>query len=281
MKKETSMRTQDLAVAIAAVACWLVPGAAGAQVAVMSPAVEEREVRPGEQYHGTIVVQNTTAEPQEARIYQTDYRFVADSGTHYDEPGGQQRSNARWISFSPSRLVIPPRAQAIVTYRVDVPSAPASALAGTYWSIIMAQAVPKGSRESTAPAGAKREVRVGIQTTIRYAVQLVTHIAGSGSSRAEFVRPQVITKAGGAKALTFAFANTGERAYRPQLRLELYSEQGGLVGTVTSTRGLLYPGTSVRQEFDLGAVRPGRYKALVIADTGLDDVFAAQYTLTF
>lgn len=274
------MRTRYLAAAVT-VACALLPGPARAQVAVMSPAVEERVAKPGEEYRGTIVVLNTTAEPQEAKVYQTDYRFVADSGTHYDEPGGQPRSNAPWISFSPSRLMIPPGARALVTYTVAVPPASGRALAGTHWSIIMVEALSKGSAESTAPAPAKRQVRVGIQSTVRYATQIATHVAGGGSTLAEFAAPLVLKKSATAKALTFTFANVGERAYRPELRLELYSEQGGLVGTFTSTRGLLYPGTSVRQEFDLGSVRPGRYKALVIADTGLDDVFGAQYTLAF
>ena len=48
-----------------------------------------------------------------------------------------------------------------------------------------------------------------------------------------------------------------------------------------SERGLLYPGTSLRQEFRLGTLAAGTYKALVVVDTGGDQVFGGQFTLQF
>ena len=61
----------------------------------------------------------------------------------------------------------------------------------------------------------------------------------------------------------------------------MYDANGALRAKAKQSRGLLYPGTSLRQHFDLGALPAGTYKAVVFADTGEDSVFATQYTITF
>ena len=75
--------------------------------------------------------------------------------------------------------------------------------------------------------------------------------------------------------------NDGERAYRPALWIEVYDEQGTMRANARQERGLLYPGTSLKQTFALGRLAPGTYRAIVFADSGEDAVFAQQYTLRF
>jgi hypothetical protein len=73
--------------------------------------------------------------------------------------------------------------------------------------------------------------------------------------------------------------NTGEQADRLELRVELFDAEGAPAGRLTSTRGLVYPGSSIHQRFDLGQLAPGTYRALLVVDTGSDDVFGAEYTI--
>ena len=61
--------------------------------------------------------------------------------------------------------------------------------------------------------------------------------------------------------------------------MEVYDAQGGLKAKADQTRGLLYPGTSLHQHFELGKLPPGTYKAVIFADTGEDSVFATQFTI--
>ena len=75
--------------------------------------------------------------------------------------------------------------------------------------------------------------------------------------------------------------NVGERAYRPTLWIEVYDPSGALKASARQERGLLYPGTSLRQTFALGKLTPGQYRAVVFADSGEDAVFASQFTLKF
>jgi P pilus assembly chaperone PapD len=249
-------------------AALLLPAAAAAQVSVVSSTLEERAATPGEQYTGTIRVRNTSSAPQLARVYQTDYRFLADGQTFYDQAGSSARSNAGWVTFSPSRLTLAPGEEATVSYTVKVPQADPR---GSYWSVVMVETVDEGR------AAAVRAGRVGIEPTIRYAVQLATHV-GQAQRRIALEGARV-SREQGAPALAVNVVNTGEQADRLDLRVELFDAEGAPAGRLTSTRGLVYPGSSIHQRFDLGQLAPGTYRALLVVDTGSDDVFGAEYTI--
>ncbi|HXD22472.1 MAG TPA: hypothetical protein VN613_03870 [Gemmatimonadaceae bacterium] len=261
--------------ALTAVVLAAAPVAARAQIAVLSSTVVERTAAPGEKYEGTIIVSNPSAQPQVARIYQTDYRFASDGTAHYDEPGSTARSNASWITPQASRIVIPANSQVAVPYAVAVPLG--DSLRGTYWSLIMVEGTP--AEPGPGAGGAKPTVAIG--AVMRYAVQLATHIRNSGSRTVEFTSPGASKTVTGGAVLDVDMTDTGERGFRPTLWVEVYDAQGALKAKVKQTRGLLYPGTSLHQHFDLGALPSGTYKAVVFADTGEDAVFATQYTVNY
>jgi hypothetical protein len=107
-----------------------------AQVSVIGELSQDKEAKPGETYSGVIIVRNDTNEPQEAKVYQTDYTFQCDGTNNYGDPGMLPRSNARWVAFSPSYLTLPALATMAVNYTVTVPKDTAGRkLIGTYWSI--------------------------------------------------------------------------------------------------------------------------------------------------
>jgi hypothetical protein len=89
------------------------------------------------------------------------------------------------------------------------------------------------------------------------------------------------TSASHDRVLSLVVGNTGERALRPLVSLELYAGNGRVVATRKTQRGLIYPGSSVRQEFVLTGVPAGAYRALIQVDAGEDDVFALQSDVKF
>lgn len=258
-----------------ALLAFATPGAA--QIALVSESVVEQAASPGDTYEGRVVLLNTSKTAQEAKIYQTDYQFFADGRNNFGTPGSTPRSNARWITFTPARLSLAPGARATVTYRVSVPGN--LPLKGSYWSMLMIETIPTESAESSS--GAPREIRVGLQSKIRYGTQLVTNIGATGSSAIRFDSVKVTAGARGERGVSFDFVNTGERAHRLAISLQLYSPAGQLLKTMEQKRGLVYPGTSARQSFDLGSIPAGTYKALIVADAGGDEMFGGQYTLRF
>jgi hypothetical protein len=254
---------------------------ARAQISVVGNSVMEAQARPGERYSGVIVLRNDTAEPQEAKVYQTDYEAHADGATIYGQPGSGRRSNARWIDFSPSYVKIPAGQRAEVRYTVTVPQSGSAQLTGSYWSMIMVEGIPHGSAESVRRAPGAKKVQVAVVSRIRYAVQVVTHIGDGGPGKVQFAEAKVLADKSGHKTLQFDVVNTGERAYRPAIALELYSDSGKQVRALKQVREITYPGSSLRQSFDLAVLPAGTYKALVVVDAGGSDVFGAQLKLKF
>ena len=275
LRRSVTTLAGALAAGLAAALAVAAPVVACAQIAVLSSTVEEKIAAPGEKYSGAIVVSNPSAQPQIARIYQTDYRFASDGTAHYDEPGTTTRSNAPWITPQASRIVIPAHSQVSVPYSIVVPTA--DSLRGTYWSMIMVEGVPV----EPAPSSANAKPAVAIGAVMRYAIQLATHIRNTGTRTVQFASPSAVKAANGSASLDIDMTDTGERAFRPTLWVEVYDAQGALKAKAKQTRGLLYPGTSLHQHFDLGMLPSGTYKAVIFADTGEDAVFATQYTINY
>ena len=245
-----------------------------AQIAVIGSTVEERVATAGENYVGTIVVRNLTATDQPVRIYQTDYLFFADGTSHFNDPGTSPRSNATWIEPTVRSLLVPPQSEMTVTYTVKVPAA--DSLNGTYWSAIMVEGAPN---EAGRSSGGRPQVGVG--SVMRYAVQVATHIKSTGSRKVSFANSRFLTNPDSTQSFELDVLNAGDRGYRPALWIEVYDQDGTLRASARQERGLLYPGTSLRQVFALGKLPPGTYRAIVFADSGEDAVFASQFTLRF
>jgi hypothetical protein len=249
------------------------PAVARAQISVLSNTVEERIAGPGERYTGTIIIANASSEPQTARIYQTDYVFAANGTSDFRDPGTTGRSNASWITPQMTRVVVPANGRVVVPYTVAVPQA--DSLRGTYWSTIMVEGAT-----AEAKAGDSRPA-VNLGSVVRYAIQVATHLQLTGTRAVKFIDAGVSRTQDGQASFDVDVQDVGERGYRPTLWVEIYDANGVLQAKAKQSRGLLYPGTSLRQHFALGKLAPGAYKAVLFADTGDEAVIAAQYNINY
>ncbi len=260
-----------------------------AGVSVIGELTREESVQPGEKFEGTIKLQNTGETTCEVNLYQTDYLFYADGGNVYGEPGSTVRSNAGWLSVSPKRLTIPPDEMALVHYSGQVPPVRKLAsvlsdvqvtespdLVGTYWSMVMVEPMPETGPEIGEDEPGK--VKFGIQTKVRYGIQIVTNIGDSGTPKIKFLDKRLI-KQEGRTILRLDIENTGERWLSPGVWVELYDGGGMQVGRFEGAKKRIYPNCSVRHEVELSGVARGKYKALVVVDNGDQYVFGAKYDL--
>lgn len=255
------------------------PHSAGAQISIIGELSQDQEAPAGGSYQGEITVRNDGTEPQEAKVYQTDYLFFSDGTNQYGEPGSAPRSNARWVRFSPSYIVIPPQSSTAVNYTVSVPAdSTGKNLIGTYWSMLMVEGIAPGSAES-ALTSKKKLAEMGVKQTLRYGIQIATTIAATGKKSVRFVDSKIIKGPKGAVALQVDLEDNGTLGIRPEVYAEIFNAKGESQGKFPGHRYRMYPGTSVRQAIDLGTLVPGTYKALVVVDAGGEDVFGAQYTL--
>lgn len=252
---------------------------ASAQVSVIGDLSQDREAQPGTTYDGTIIVKNDGTGPAEVKIYQTDYLFSCEGTSTYGDAGTNPRSNARWIQFSPSSAIIPPQSTQTVAYTVSVPAdAAIQQLVGTFWSMLMIEGITPGSPESNLAA---KKSGMGIRQTLRYGVQIATHISHTGTKSVKFLRVKLVTEKSGTPALQIDLEDTGTLGFRPDVYVELFDAKGSSRGKFPGARYRMYPGTSVRQIIEVGSISPGSYKALVVVDAGGEDVFGAQYSLDF
>lgn len=251
-----------------------------AQIAVIGGLSHDRDVNQGETFDGAVTVKNDTDAEQEIRIYLRDYFFTSDGKNLYGDPGLLPRSNARWITFSPSSAVLPPKGMINVMYTVTVPRDSAGKqLTGSYWSMLMVESVPEGTPESSLRR--KDTTRLGLFQNIRYAIQVATHIANTGEKMVRFLDVKLTKNEDGGRTLQVELENSGTLYMKPDVSVELFGADGQSRGKLPGGKFRMYPGTSVRQLIALGELPPGTYKALIVVDAGGSDVFGAQYTLQF
>jgi len=256
----------------------LLPAAvANAAIAVMGPLLMEYDVKPGGSYEGSIVVQNSGDAPQEIKVYQTDYRFSADGRADYGEPaGGLPRSNAKWITLSPTRVSIPAGESTTIGFAVQVPDS--ASLTGTYWSLIMVEPVDASSPESSSSK--PDSVSLSVRQVFRYAIQIATTVGSTGSVQARFDGFH-LDQADGKRDLQIDVENTGDRLCPTTVWAEVYDANGKFVGKFDAGQRRLDPGTSARFTADLTSIAAANYKALILVDCGGNNVFGANANLVF
>jgi len=247
----------------------------GAQIMVSSPSVVEQAARPGERYTGTIIVQNTSAFAQRITARMVDYSFAADGTSRYDNPGSQPRSSAHWTTLTPRTAEIPPKKSVALAYTIQVPVS--DTLTGSYSSMVLVT-TPLQAGDVVRPHGGRASA--GIKSDMSYGIQLATHLGGAAPSRFEMGQLTIEAAGGRGRKLALTVRNTGARAQRPIVSIELYTDGGRLVASQKAQRGLIYPGSSVRQTFTLSSVPRGSYRALLQTDTG-EDIFAMQARVSF
>ncbi len=257
-------------------ACTAVmPNGAYASFTVVGGLTRELTVEPGAVEEGRIIVRNRAGEPIELRLYQTDYTFTAGGRSSYDEPGTLKRSNALWVELTPKQITVPAGGTESVFFSVTVPDEPD--MRGTYWSMVMIEPVRP---EELAPVETgEDEVAVGIRTRTRHALQVMTHIGGTGKVAVDFIGRRLVADKG-RRELQVDIENTGERYLRPNVWVQMHDAGGMNVGRFDARRRRIYPGTSARYVMDITELPPGEYNAMVIADAGDDNVFGARYSFS-
>ena len=268
------MKHITLLMAICVLLACVPAHAGGPSIDVVGGLTRLASVKPGSTVEGKILVRNTGNAPGDVKVFLTDYLFYADGVNKYDEPGTNPRSNAAWITFTPRQFTVPANNTVAVQYAIQVPADPK--LVGTYWSMLMIEPIPPGALD--APTNEKDKVKVGVQTVLRYGMQMITDFPDTGSCSVKFSRQQLV-KEDNKLSLLLDIDNTGERYLTPAVWAELFDGQGISLGRFEGGRLRLYPGCSGRFRIDLSQLSKSKYDALLVADNGDDHVFGTQLKL--
>ncbi|HDQ44239.1 MAG TPA: hypothetical protein ENN17_01905 [bacterium] len=231
------------------------------QIIVVGDLAHDHALVPGGGARGTVTLQNSGERAASIRIYQNDYFFDASGKNLYGEPGTQARSNAPWIRFSPQLITLVPGERQDVNYEIAVPDDPT--LSGTYWSMLMVEGQPPPEEKGKG---------LSISVVMRYGIQIATTVGHEASVALAFTNPR-LTALNDRRIFTLDIENTGDRQVRPEIWAEFFTAAGRSLGKFPAGQRRIYPGTSIRAEWDLTDLEPGAYRALVITDCGEDDLF--------
>ena len=247
--------------------------AATASVVVLGDLIREYQLTPGETHEATIELENRDASPRTVRIYQTDYRYLANGETFFPAPGSMERSNAEWLTFSPKTLTIPSMQKSQARYLLRAPKEPSKT--GTYWSMMMIQEVAEPS-----PARTERQESTVTNPPVpsRYGVQIVTQIEKTGKIRLEFTAATIESK-NSKRMLSVDIENRGTKIARPEMWLDVYTGGGRKADRFIADKGTILPGCGIRREIDITSLPKGAYNSLFIADCGQKDLFGLEFKL--
>lgn len=242
-----------------------------ASVEVLGSLKQSHNGKPGDVIKGEIRIQNNDNTDQEVKVYQTDLLYNLQENTFYDDPGTHNRSNAKWIQFSPKSVILKAKEVRIIQYEITVPKS--DTLKGTYWSVLMVEGV--------VPIDPNQKGDLSIRTVTRYAIQVVTELTDKGKGSLKFLEPTLV-KEGDKLFLAVDLVNNGDHYISPDVSIELFDEKGTSVKVITAPKKGLYPTTSARFRIDLEGIPGGKtYQAMIVA-AGLDnDVFGLEYKLFF
>jgi len=239
-----------------------------ANILVMNGLTHEHQAVQGEVRNGIIELKNVSQQPQSVQLYQRDYWYSHQGENRHDTPGTLKRSNAGWININPTFVTLAPEETVTVEYEITIPAV--DSLTGTYWSVIMV--------EGLQPPDTAATEGIRINTVIRYAVQIITHIGNSGTVNITFLRFNLSKQENGTE-LAVVLENIGQRLVKPEVSIEIYDSNGTTLGVTTAESRKLYPGTSANFFLDLSHLQTGSYTGILIADCGDDYVFGSNLTL--
>ncbi|MGI8747888.1 MAG: hypothetical protein ACR2J4_06025, partial [Deinococcus sp.] len=220
------------------------------------------DLQAGQLSHLSITLRNSGAAEETVLLGLEDLQ-VTPLNPRYFPSGTLERSNAAWIKLPASAYTVPGNSSRTVDLTFNVP---ANAQPGSYWSALIVQ--PQAGPVAQGP---------NVMVNTRYAVQLVTNLAG-GAPEVRFDKPK-LGRENGEVRLALDVLNDGVSATVPAYAVQVYNAGGEVVAQATLTRKRLYPGGGAHLDFKLGQLPGGRYVFLVTANDGVNAAAGARYTV--
>lgn len=220
-----------------------------------------------------IWLHNASDETKTVALYLMDEIF-AEGVSQFAPVGTNLRSNAEWIELSTTQLMIPARSSQAVPYVVRVPHD--TKLTGTYWSMLMVEALTTQLEQSDS------DIALRIQQRIRTAVRLVTQIEGEVRPQLKISRSQFRRNHEGQVALELWLENIGSVSLMLRLYADVIDQTGQYVGrfSTESAQTRLLPHNEVLRRIDLPHLPAGPYQIIAFAENGDGHVFGARYELS-
>src|SRR3989339_1828671 len=219
-----------------------------ASIVVPGSLTHENKISLKQVLQNSIPIQNDSDKSVTVKVTLADYLFNFKGESYFPDQGTSPRSNASWIKTNKMYFEIAPHTTYSFPYTLEAPNDPS--LKGTYWSIFLIEPV----EETFSPA--EKEQSLGVQTIIRYGVQVITHIGQTGSYDLKILN-KTLVKEDEKKTLILNVENIGTLSQSPLLTLELIDSLGKKVGRFETSKQRILPNCSTSYRVDLSTVSKG------------------------
>jgi hypothetical protein len=265
----------------------LLPNTAQAQRFSADIQSHKLEAAPGDELSGTFGVSNFSSEPVTLNVLTGDWvrEFTTESGTvvpyafKEGHTGQEARSLVEWITFSPDKLTLEPGAEALISYRVEVPDD--QELSGSYWGLFFIEEGKTEEEIKTEPAPDTHS-QVGIKVKFRYILKIYVTIEDSAVAEPQFEAVEFSSENGNSTARS-TIANPGPTFLMPTLIAQIRDAAGNVVYQSEEQKTTILPESSRTVAVGLPGLElaAAEYLLLLILDYGEPQLLAAQTKLTF
>ena len=218
---------------------------------------------------GYIVLKNIGDEPERILIYFKDFEVGCDGESHYVDPGTTERSNYNWIKIGIEERILQPGEEFPMRYQITVPKKKHS---GSFWSLIMVE-VQKPIDTTQLEYG------VRVSSNVRYAIQIITDFPTDVPTNVEFKAVQLMEHHGMGKVVNVTLENFGQKVLVPEVKIEVYDNNGELILQKTADTKKLYPSQCRDFQVPLEGLPIGSYQGVLVADCGAADLFGMTLNL--
>ncbi|MBN2144997.1 MAG: hypothetical protein JW774_10270 [Candidatus Aureabacteria bacterium] len=208
-------------------------------------------VKPGDVIQGVINVMNDSKSPQQISTLVEDIDFKhSEQLIDFKTLGSQTDSCARWISFMPKDMEIPPVSMKAVQYIISVPK---DVTLAEYYAVIYIESAASTPTDLSATILASSKARMAVLVKIT--------LSGLAAPQGTVEKISVVpAKDDKPMEITYDFDNTGNVLQKVNGSFSIIDAEGNLYGRGTLNQGVAKGGNkiSIITTWD-GELRPGEY----------------------
>lgn len=218
---------------------------------------------------GYIVLKNIGDVPERILVYFKDLEVGCEEPTKYADPGTSERSNYQWIKVGIEERILQPGEEFPMRYQISVPQ---KKQIGSFWSLIMIEV--KKPIDTT-----QLDYGVRVSSNIRYAVQIITDFPTEVATNVEFNAVDLKKDQVMGKVVSVTLENFGLLVLVPEVKIEVYDNNGELILQKTADTKKLYPGQCREFQVPIEGLPVGKYQGVLVADCGEADLFGMTLNL--
>ncbi|SHJ84488.1 hypothetical protein SAMN04487911_14411 [Arenibacter nanhaiticus] len=214
--------------------------------------------RSGQVISGEVILINSSSEEERVTFELNDAIFYCDAPRVFTNEETHNRSSNDWFKAELMDVVLNPKEKFVYRFTISIPHD--QELRGSYWTVLMVNAEKPIKEEALTE-------NIGLNTKMRYAVGLLTHVNDFDAVNLEFNDLQLGAKTADTNAnLDITLQNHSLFIEEVLLSLEVYDQNGVKVYEGKSTRKKIFPGVCASFKLDISMVPEGDYECVLIAD---------------